>query len=225
MGTLYWQLNDNWPVASWSSLEYGGRWKQLHYHARRFFQDVIGCFHLNSEGQVEIWVVNEWLCPARIQATVSLRDLDGRAVKSWKFDRRLKEQTAKQVGAFKVDQLDPTHRERFLTLDLKATGDRLRATHQNECFFDVYKRLDLPKARVRVKAAAREEGFDVEVSTDRPAFFVTLDAGSLPGVFSDNSFTLLPDKPRRVTFTPRKATTLVAFRKALQATHLRMTYD
>jgi len=40
MGTLYWQLNDNWPVASWSSLEYGGGWKQMHYHARRFYQPV-----------------------------------------------------------------------------------------------------------------------------------------------------------------------------------------
>ena len=40
MGTLYWQLNDTWPVASWSSLDYGGGWKLLHYMARRFFPPV-----------------------------------------------------------------------------------------------------------------------------------------------------------------------------------------
>ena len=40
MGTLYWQLNDTWPVASWASLDHGGRWKALHYMARRFFQPV-----------------------------------------------------------------------------------------------------------------------------------------------------------------------------------------
>src|SRR5690606_28227941 len=40
-GTLYWQLNDCWPVASWSSLDYFGRWKALHYAARRFFAPVL----------------------------------------------------------------------------------------------------------------------------------------------------------------------------------------
>ena len=37
MGTLYWQINDIYPVASWSSLDYGGQWKLLHYMAKRFF--------------------------------------------------------------------------------------------------------------------------------------------------------------------------------------------
>jgi len=40
-GTLYWQLNDCWPVASWSSLDYFGRWKALHYAARRFYAPVL----------------------------------------------------------------------------------------------------------------------------------------------------------------------------------------
>ena len=37
MGAVYWQLNDCWPVVSWSSIDYGGRWKALHYYAKRFF--------------------------------------------------------------------------------------------------------------------------------------------------------------------------------------------
>src|SRR5690606_19549912 len=40
MGTLYWQLNDTYPVASWASLDYGGQWKLLHYMARRFYRPV-----------------------------------------------------------------------------------------------------------------------------------------------------------------------------------------
>ena len=41
MGAVYWQLNDCWPVISWSSIDYWGRWKALHYYARRFFAPVL----------------------------------------------------------------------------------------------------------------------------------------------------------------------------------------
>lgn len=41
MGTIYWQLNDCWPVASWASIDYCGRWKALHYYAKRFFAPLM----------------------------------------------------------------------------------------------------------------------------------------------------------------------------------------
>ena len=41
MGAIYWQLNDCWPVISWSSIDYYGRWKALHYYAQRFFSPVL----------------------------------------------------------------------------------------------------------------------------------------------------------------------------------------
>jgi len=41
MGAVYWQINDCWPVISWSSIDYCGRWKALHYYAKRFFAPVM----------------------------------------------------------------------------------------------------------------------------------------------------------------------------------------
>ena len=49
MGALYWQLNDIWPGASWTSLEFGGKWKMSHYHAEKFFRNVLVSPVIESE--------------------------------------------------------------------------------------------------------------------------------------------------------------------------------
>ena len=60
MGTLYWQLNDCWPVASWSSLDYDGRWKALHHMARNFFAPLLlSAVPDWDTGQVEVHVTND----------------------------------------------------------------------------------------------------------------------------------------------------------------------
>ena len=60
MGILFWQLNDDWPVASWSSIEYGGKWKPLHYASKRFFEPVavMGAPDPKDAGKIDIWAVN-----------------------------------------------------------------------------------------------------------------------------------------------------------------------
>jgi len=49
MGAIYWQLNDIWPVASWASIDYFGRWKALHYYAKRFFARILISCHDTGE--------------------------------------------------------------------------------------------------------------------------------------------------------------------------------
>ena len=62
MGSIYWQLNDPWPVASWSSVDYYGRYKALHYFAKRFYAPVnIGLF--NEGDKITINIANEMLTP------------------------------------------------------------------------------------------------------------------------------------------------------------------
>ncbi len=66
-GILYWQLNDCWPVSSWSSIEYSGRWKMLHYHARHFFAPQMATFIHDSEG-LSLHVVNDSVKPCNFAA-------------------------------------------------------------------------------------------------------------------------------------------------------------
>lgn len=93
MGAVYWQLNDCWPVASWSSIDYQGRWKALHYFARRFFAPVmISCEehgwlmaeeHMNREHfsldqSIRLNVTNETLTDREITVKWALRDSESK---------------------------------------------------------------------------------------------------------------------------------------------------
>ena len=60
MGTLYWQFNDCWPAISWSSVDYFGNWKALHYHAKRFFNEIIIVIH-EKEERIHISAINDKL--------------------------------------------------------------------------------------------------------------------------------------------------------------------
>lgn len=75
MGSIYWQFNDNWPVASWSSMDYYGRYKALHYMARRFFAPVAGSIEKKGS-HMGFWISNETLKPVTVEARVSLKTLD-----------------------------------------------------------------------------------------------------------------------------------------------------
>src|SRR6202795_4208468 len=73
MGSIFWQLNDCWPVASWASIDYYGRWKALHYYARRFYDDVLVSPFLHDD-KVDVYVVSDRLQP--ISGTIHMRLLD-----------------------------------------------------------------------------------------------------------------------------------------------------
>ncbi len=57
-GAIYWQFNDCWPVASWSSVDYFGRYKALHYYAKKFFSPVL-CALFIENGKMTVSVMNE----------------------------------------------------------------------------------------------------------------------------------------------------------------------
>ncbi|MFQ9394845.1 MAG: hypothetical protein ACLR2E_13385 [Lachnospiraceae bacterium] len=100
MGSIYWQFNDNWPVASWSSMDYYGRYKALHYMARVFNEAVAGS--IRKEGNtMGFWISNESLKEAAVEVKVSLKDLDFKVLYEetvsepwlrfplWTFSRRI----------------------------------------------------------------------------------------------------------------------------------------
>lgn len=221
MGTLYWQLNDTWPVCSWASLEYGGKWKLLHYMARRFYAPVLVTARPAANGQVEIWAVNDRPVPFRGTLTLSVIEFGGRAARRERIKVRLPAASARLIKRFKIADLAPAPESSFLSMALSAG----RETFRNEHFFQVYKKCNLAPARIATRVKQDGRNFSVTVSADKPAFYVSLSAAGIRGEFDDNCFTLLPGEPRTLAFAPKQAVSLKAFKAGLQVCHLRGTYS
>lgn len=74
MGSLYWQINDNWPVASWASIDYYGRWKALHYMAAKFYAPVAVSIQ-KTQDSISVWLENETLSEQKCSVSLRVRDM------------------------------------------------------------------------------------------------------------------------------------------------------
>ena len=196
MGTLYWQLNDNWPVASWSSIEYGGKWKPLHYLARRFYAPVAVVAQPQiADGKADvtkgrIFALNDTAETVKGTLLVEYWTYDGQIVSSEKKSVALPPDSSTDVGEFARRQ------ETFLVLTLTTAN----GSYQNDWHFGFYKDMPLADANVEVKVKVEGGKSSVSLVTDKPAFFVWANCRGVRGEFDDNCLTLLPGRPRTIRF-------------------------
>jgi beta-mannosidase len=200
MGSLYWQLNDCWPVASWASIDYYGRWKALQYYARRFYDDVLISPFLH-DNKVDVYVVSDKLQPLSGTIHMRLLDFSGNSLLDQTKDVQIPAQSS--AIYFSVDtaalaaQADP-HKS-FLVFDLEIAGKRVS---RNLVFFDVTHDLELPVAPQLQSTIARDgKDFVVTLSSTKLARSVYLSFGDLDVRTSDNYFDLLPSEPVTIRLT------------------------
>jgi len=221
MGTVYWQLNDNWPVCSWASIEYGGKWKLLHYMAKRFFEPTIASAFQHADGTLELWVTNDEARERHCKVTARVFDFAGKILKEKVYDVTAPAGGAKclekqDTGTW-VEQRDAA----FMHLTLEVDGE----VFQNEHFFTTYKQCELPEARIETSAKQEGDNIAVTLTANAPAFYVSLEHEGIRGVFDDNCITLLPGQPRTLVFKPKGKVTATTLAEALTVNHLRGTYQ
>ncbi len=191
MGSLYWQLNDCWPVASWSSIDYFGRWKALQYYARRFYDDLL-ISPFAHDGNVDIYVVSDKLQPVSAQVRVRLMDFSGKVLQEQTKDVQLPPQSsAVYLSLVEKDLLkDADLRQVFLTTDLLVDG---KPVSRNTIFFDTMRNLQLPLHPAIESSVARAgDGYAVTLRSPVLARNVYVSFGDLDVGSSDNYLDLLP---------------------------------
>jgi len=219
MGSLYWQLNDCWPVASWASIDYYGRWKALQYYARRFYDDIL-VSPFRHDGKVDVYVVSDKLQPVSGQIRTRLLDFSGKSLADKTQDIQVPAQSS--AVYFTLDEKDllasADPRKTFLVLDLTVGGQNVS---RNLIFFDTMHNLDLPES-VHVDASLESSNGAYAVTLRSPALArsVYLSFGDLDVQPSDNYFDLLPGEPRTITLKAPAAASSDQLRSAMQIVSL-----
>lgn len=195
MGALYWQLNDTWPVASWSSLDYGGGWKALHYMARRFFAPVAVFVIPDADGDFTVHAVNDGQGPVEVSAMLEVVAMDGTVAPLGEFGAAVPTNRAIALGSVAAGRVGAGS---VLSFRWRASDGSEGADHVAP---GPYKALALADPGLRIDARAEGDVVRIGLSAAKPALFVSLEA-AVAGRFSDNCLSLFPHAGRTIEFTP-----------------------
>jgi beta-mannosidase len=220
MGSLYWQIDDCWPVASWSSIDYFGRWKALQYYSRRFYNNLLVSPHPEGDS-LNLYVVSDLPQPTPGRLTATLMDFNGRPLSQNSVDVTLEPLTSKSYMSLPVKGLLEAHdtgaapdtAAMVLYCELSVGG---KTVSTNRYFFRPFKELAMPAPQFTTDIQRTRAGYVINLTSDKYARAVYLSAPGVDGVFVDNYFDVVPNKPKQVVFQPRRATTLANLRASLR---------
>ena len=215
MGTLYWQLNDTWPVASWSGLNHGGAWKLLHYMAREFFAPVAAYAIPSKDGsEIAIMGVNDTPGPVRLEVATSALSFDSKTLDLGRSEATIPTDCAIEIARIKTTAI-PADAVLHLTTSHNET---ISTSHFAP---KPYKAYSFHDPAIRFSTTLSSGALAITLTAERPAYFVAVET-EVPGHFSDQAFDLLPNRPRTIQFRPDHPN---ALETAIQSLKVRDLYS
>jgi len=211
MGALYWQLNDCWPVASWSSIEFTGRWKALHYLARRFFAPAIvsahvpgdetvtiGNYRRTSVREVHLYTVSDLPDETGAVLRWDLFHLDGRRLRGGR--RRVRLRYGEALQQVSLDLARDMARHGRDNIVLRIALDIAGKTISEDGILLTRPRfMPLPKARTRVRLERLDpRRYRITFVSDAYQHRFAFAVSGMDMRASDNWFDLFPHEPKVV---------------------------
>lgn len=196
MGSLYWQIDDCWPVASWSGIDYFGRWKALHYYARRFYAPVLVSLREEAD-RVELYVVSDATAPMAGELLVRVLDFAGNVQQEKRLPVNVAPLASNLYATFAKSELLGGQDETRVFLDCRLLVSG-KTVAENRKFFRPFKELALSRPNISVDLQPVPGGYKLALATDRLARAVRLSLDGMNASFSDNYFDLVPGQPVEV---------------------------
>ncbi len=206
MGSLVWQINDCWPVASWSSCDYFHRWKALQYEIKRSFEPIIISVYSKAEN-TSVTVVSDKLYNVSAQLEMKVCDFKGKVLQSKIIPVKIKANGVTDVLSQSTSKFTDNLNGVYMSCTLKSPEKILA---QKTYYFTQPKNLQLPKPTITSTVLKKGDVWEITLKSDVLAKDIFMNFTGIDGFFSDNYFDLLPSGEFRVTFTPKDKSLLPA---------------
>ncbi|MFH1118389.1 MAG: glycoside hydrolase family 2 protein [Bacteroidota bacterium] len=197
MGSLYWQINDCWPVASWSGIDYYGKWKALHYFAKEACKNQIINVVIEN-GKLLIYGVSDLSQKTNAVVRLNLADFSGLSLWNRPVKVTLPANNSTLVYSLDLKELPLSYREKevFLTATLAIGTKEL---DQEFVYFAKPKDLKLPDPGIKTRISPKGDKLVIEITAQKLCKNLMLISDNTDVLFSDNFFDLQPGETRLVT--------------------------
>ena len=201
MGTLFWQHNDCWPVASWASRDYYGRWKAQHYYTRKVYDDILISPVVEGD-DLKVYAVSDRLENTSGQLQLQVCQFDGTVVHHWGKSVGISGNDSRVCFSAPLAKLLEGADRGTVYVRVDYTDKSGRVYHNNYCL-GKQKDMDYPKVDLQTEVRSIEGGYEVMVSADKFARAVCLSVADNESVYSDNYFDVQPKSSVQVQVRTR----------------------
>lgn len=227
MGSIYWQLNDCWPVASWASIDYYGRWKALHYGAKRFYARFMAtaCEKEELSTEIDYYIHNESFEERKAVLRVRLIDRD--------FHTLYETETEITAAAFEVKNVLPMDFAPFLAeAGMKKRAVAEYSLIEDGCIvsrgttlFVKPKYFDFKTPEYRVSVTEKADGFCIHAEADTYVSYAELSLDEYDVVLEDNFFDITSEEGVDITVDKKEFPNQVTAEEVAAALHIRSVAD
>lgn len=190
MGTLFWQHNDCWPVASWSSRDYYGRWKAQHYFAREAYRDIL-ISPIEKDNRLSVYVVSDRLTATKGELTLTALTLDGTVIDEVQKTVTIAANTSKNVLSMNVGQLIKDRSKSEVVIHARLV-DKTGKIYTNNYFLLQQKEINYPRTMISKQIKSVDGGYEVLLTSDKFARAVFMSLNGIDNFFENNYFDILP---------------------------------